>query len=68
METNVGGQDRLFRAGVGFLSFAIAYASDGGLLLLVFGLIAFIGLGTSLTGYCPINHRLGVNTASKKPK
>lgn len=68
MKKNVGGLDRLFRLAVGFASAAIVYASEDTVLRLVFGLVAVIGLGTGFLGYCPINHRLGMNTATKKGK
>jgi hypothetical protein len=68
MEKNVGGLDRFFRLGIGFLSLAIAVASRDMALQLIFGLVALIGLGTAATGHCPINKKLGINTAEKKPK
>ena len=68
MEKNVGGLDRFFRVGVGFLSLAIAYVVEDSLLRLIFGAVALIGLGTAITGYCPINHKLGLNTTKKKER
>ncbi len=68
MKKNVGGLDRLFRVAVGFASLAIAFASSDTTLRLVFGLVAAIGLGTGLLGYCPINDKLGLNTSVKKGK
>jgi hypothetical protein len=68
MEQNVGGLDRLFRIGVGFLSLAIAYVMEDSLLQLVFGVVALIGLGTAITGYCPINKKFGLDTRAKKEK
>ena len=66
MEKNVGGLDRFFRLGIGFLSLAIAAASQGAFLQVVFGLVAVVGLVTAATGYCPISRRLGINTREKK--
>lgn len=62
MKKNVGGLDRFFRLGIGFLSLAIAYAAQDPTLKFIFGLVALIGLATALTGYCPINARLGIDT------
>jgi hypothetical protein len=68
MKKNVGGLDRLFRLAVGFASAAVAYATGDTALRLVFGLVAVIGLGTGVLGYCPINDKLGLNTSMKKGK
>jgi hypothetical protein len=68
VKKNVGGIDRLFRLAIGFASSAIVYASEDMALRLLFGLVAIIGLGTGLFAYCPINHGLGMNTATKKGK
>ncbi len=66
MEKNVGGLDRFFRLGIGFLSLAIVLASEDTVLRLIFGVVALIGLATATTGYCPVNARLGLNTTDKK--
>ncbi len=66
MKKNVGGLDRFFRLGIGFLSLAIAYATQDPAMKLIFGLVALVGLATSLTGYCPINARLGINTRGER--
>lgn len=66
MEKNVGGLDRFFRFGIGFLSLAIAVTIEDVLLQLVFGLVAIVGLATAATGYCPLNRRLGINTRGNK--
>jgi hypothetical protein len=66
MEKNVGGLDRFFRLGIGFLSLAIVMASEDTVLRLIFGVVALIGLATATTGYCPVNARLGLNTTDKK--
>ncbi len=66
MEKNVGGLDRFFRLGIGFLSLAIVLATEDSVLRLIFGVVALIGLATAITGYCPINARLGLNTTTKK--
>ena len=68
MKKNVGGLDRLFRLAVGFASAAMAYAADDTALRLLLGLVAVIGLGTGVVGYCPINDKLGLNTSTKKEK
>ena len=68
MERNVGGVDRLFRFGLGFLSLMIVFAVGDSALRFVFGLVAVVGLGTAILGYCPINAKLGLNTAMKKEK
>lgn len=62
MEKNVGGLDRFFRFSVGFLSLGIAFAAGDWILRVVFGLVGLIGVGTALTGFCPINRILGLNT------
>ena len=68
MEKNVGGLDRFFRLGIGFLSLAVSVATEDTAFRLIFGLVALIGLGTAITGYCPINARIGINTTKKKMK
>jgi hypothetical protein len=68
MEKNVGGLDRFFRLGIGFLSLAIVFASEDSALRLIFGVVALIGLVTAATGYCPINARLGLDTTKKDHK
>lgn len=65
MEKNVGGLDRFFRLGIGFLSLAVAVAAEDIVLKLLFGLVALIGLATAITGYCPINAWMGLNTTQK---
>ena len=66
MEKNVGGLDRFFRLGIGFLSLAMTVALQGALMQVIFGLVAVFGLVTAVTGYCPMNRRFGVNTRQKK--
>lgn len=68
MKKNVGGLDRIFRVSVGFASLAIAFAAGDVLLRLIFALVAVIGIGTGLLGYCPISDKLGIDTAAKKSK
>ena len=68
MKKNVGRLDRVFRTSVGFASLAIAVAIDDALMRLVFALVALIGIGTGLLGYCPISDKLGIDTATKKSK
>lgn len=62
MKKNVGGLDRFFRLGIGFLSMAVFTAADDTFLRLVFGIVAIIGLVTGAIGYCPINDKLGRDT------
>lgn len=66
MEQNVGGLDRFFRFGLGFLSLAVAIASEDTLLRLIFGGVAAFGLGTAALGHCPLNARFGIDTRGKK--
>jgi hypothetical protein len=66
MQKNVGGLDRFFRFGIGFLSLAVVLATEDTPLRLIFGVVALIGLATATTGYCPINAKLGINTTEKK--
>jgi Inner membrane protein YgaP-like, transmembrane domain len=68
MKKNVGGIDRLFRFGIGLLSLAIVFATGNIVMQIVFGLVALVGLGTASLGYCPINDKMGLNTAVKKEK
>ncbi|HET6465859.1 MAG TPA: DUF2892 domain-containing protein [Nitrospiria bacterium] len=68
MKKNVGGLDRLFRLSVGFASAAFAYTADDMALRLLLGLVAVLGIGTGLLGYCPIHAMLGFNTAERKGK
>lgn len=66
MKKNVGGLDRFFRLGLGFLSLAILTAADDPVLRVLFGLTAILGLATGVLGYCPINDKLGLDTRTKK--
>ena len=66
MKKNVGGVDRIFRFGVGFLCLAVFFATDDLLLKVIFGVVAVIGLLTASMGYCPINDKLNINTTAKK--
>lgn len=68
MKKNVGGLDRLFRLSIGFASAAVAYAIDDTALRLAFGVVAVIGLGTGILGYCPMNGILGLDTSAKRGK
>jgi hypothetical protein len=68
---NVGGYDRLARAALGVLLFAIAVvaALSGQRLLAVFGLIAGAGmLFNAATQFCGINAVLGLDTCSYNPE
>lgn len=66
MSKNVGGLDRFFRSGVGLLSLAIATISQGLPLQILFGIVGLFGLGTAITGHCPINENFGLDTTGKK--
>jgi hypothetical protein len=66
MEKNVGGLDRFYRFGIGFLSLALVFVSESIALKVLFALVALLGIGTALIGYCPINAKFGVNTIRKK--
>jgi hypothetical protein len=66
VEKNVGGLDRFYRFGIGFLSLALVFVAESALLKILFALVALLGVGTSLVGYCPLNAKFGVNTVKKK--
>jgi hypothetical protein len=66
MKKNVGGVDRMFRFGVGFMALMIVTVSSNLLLQVLFGVVAVAGLLTSIAGYCPINDKLHVDTTAKK--
>jgi hypothetical protein len=63
---NVGGVDRLFRFGVGFVCLALVFATDHPVWKLLFGIVAVVGLLTAVMGYCPVSHLMNFNTAKKK--
>jgi hypothetical protein len=67
MRKNVGGLDRFYRFGIGFLSLALAFVSESPLLKFVFALVALLGIVTAVTGYCPINAKFRVDTTKRKP-
>jgi Protein of unknown function (DUF2892) len=63
MKANVGGIDRVLRAGAGLA--LIAWALLGGP---VWAWIGVVPLATSLIGFCPVYPILGINTCgTKKP-
>ncbi|HUJ79590.1 MAG TPA: DUF2892 domain-containing protein [Nitrospiria bacterium] len=66
MKKNVGGLDRFFRFGVGFVCLAVVFATDHPVWKVVFGIVAVAGIGTGIAGYCPISDLLKINTAGKK--
>jgi hypothetical protein len=66
MQKNVGGLDRFYRFGIGFLSLALVFVSESIALKALFAVAALLGIGTALMGYCPINAKFGVNTIKKK--
>jgi len=66
MTRNVGGVDRIFRLGVGFLCLALFFATDHLVWKVIFGVVAVAGLVTASMSYCPISDVLKINTAGKK--
>ena len=66
MKKNVGGIDRFFRFGVGFVCLALVFANDQLMWKVIFGIVAVVGLGTGIIGYCPISDLLGIDTRGKK--
>ncbi|MEO5656644.1 MAG: DUF2892 domain-containing protein [Nitrospiria bacterium] len=66
MTKNVGGLDRFYRFGIGFLSLALVFVTDHLLLKVVFALVALIGIGTAAIGYCPLNAAFRVDTRKTK--
>ena len=66
MKQNVGGLDRFYRFGIGFLSLALVFVSESPLLKIIFALVALIGIATALIGYCPLNAWFKVDTRKKK--
>jgi hypothetical protein len=66
MTKNVGGVDRFFRFGVGFVCLALVFATDHPIWKLIFGIVAVVGLLTAAIGYCPVSDILHFNTAKKK--
>jgi hypothetical protein len=66
MQKNVGSLDRFYRFGIGFLSIALVFVSDSIALKILFAVVAVLGIGTALIGYCPLNAKFGVNTIRKK--
>jgi hypothetical protein len=66
MTKNVGGVDRFFRFGVGFVCLAVVFATDHPIWKVIFGIVAVIGLLTAAMGYCPVSDLLNFNTAKKK--
>ena len=55
MKQNVGGLDRFYRFGIGFLSLALVFVAENVLLKGVFALVALVGFATAAAGYCPLN-------------
>ena len=66
MKKNVGGLDRFYRFGIGFLSLALAFVSGSLILKIVFALVALFGIATAIIGYCPLNAKFGVDTTKKR--
>lgn len=66
MKQNVGGLDRFYRFGIGFLSLALVFVSESPILKIIFALVALIGIATALIGYCPLNAWFKVDTRKKK--
>jgi len=66
MKQNVGGVDRIFRFGVGFLCLALFFVNDELAWKMIFGIVGVAGLLTAVTGYCPISDLLKIDTTGKK--
>ena len=66
MKKNVGGVDRFFRFSMGFLSLGMMFLVSSMIVKIVLGLVALIGIGTSVFGYCPISDKLGMDTREEK--
>ncbi len=66
MKKNVGGLDRFYRFGIGFLSLALVFVAEHVLLKAVFAVVALVGFATAATGYCPLNAAFRVDTRKKK--
>ncbi len=66
MKKNVGGLDRFYRFGIGFLSLALVFVAQHALLKAVFAVVALVGFATAATGYCPLNAAFRVDTRKKK--
>ncbi len=65
MKKNVGGLDRVYRFGIGFLSLALVFVSESLILKIVFALVALIGIATALSGYCPLNAKFRIDTTKR---
>ncbi|MFZ5863740.1 MAG: YgaP family membrane protein [Nitrospirota bacterium] len=68
MQKNVGGLDRFYRFGIGFLSLALTFVTGSILLKIIFALVALLGIATAFTGYCPLNAKFGVDTTKRKTR
>lgn len=74
MEHNIGSMDRttriLFGAVTGLLSLAIlaSVISLPTVVSPLLGVVSFIMMGTSVTGFCPLYTLLGVDTCSASPQ
>ena len=66
MKRNVGGLDRFYRFGIGFLSLALVFVAEHVLWKAVFAVVALVGFATAATGYCPLNAAFRVDTRKKK--
>ena len=66
MKKNVGGLDRFYRFGIGFLSLALVFVSASPILKIIFALVALIGIGTASIGYCPLNAKFRIDTTKRK--
>lgn len=60
---NVGGRDKDFRMVIGVATAVVALVSDlSGPTRASAALVSVIALGTAISGYCPLNQMLGVDT------
>ncbi len=67
MKQNVGLTDRIIRMIIAITLGSVYYMDFvSGTAAIVVVVLAVIGLVTSLIGYCPIYHILGISTAAEK--
>jgi hypothetical protein len=67
MTTNVGGSDRVFRWFVALTALGVAIFAELSLGWRIAAIvIGTVALFTALTGYCPLNDWLGINTHQNK--
>lgn len=65
MRQNVGRNESIARLSFGMLAAFLALTTRRRWLRLPLGMMAFSGITTALSRYCPGNELLGINTASE---